>query len=1281
MDGSEIGLFGTLRLMKRTTDEQVAAFPIDEEIVTFGREPTCSVRLYYPEISPLHAKIVFQERKAFLVVLGDTGLTIDGCPVLPSTNATLPTTVPVSNNCEIEIHKKRFIFSYPPKQLRSPLYNIDSPVKSENGGGGRRKIRMSMIHSAQVFTPRGKPSSDPLANLRILQSPLKQLVPSPRKPSALKDSHIPEPDEIEEEIVLVESNTPHVVQEDKDLVILERVDVQALPPPTPLQRPRPSINIYKTPNRRTRPSLHRAVLIRSVHRAVMAREEEEEEKEVEEVIVGEAAVEEGKGHENDDNEEFNDEHKGSAGDKHEESDEDGGGANSDTIEEPTPQPSTWRKSLNAVRARVVWPFRSSSTAPEENDDSDQEDEDEDDHAQMDTDEDTQPPPPSSSPPPAYITPQAQPRLTPARGPRPLGSFMTPQVSHPQSDIGIGRATGRNSLGGALRIPLPPGVSARAPSGPVETWGGAKRVRVEPKWRIGDIEVRDVEEVKEEDKAGAGLMRTRVSEEEKKVGKRYKGADRGSFGITSPCAWITVIQGIYMRHIFCFVSSSLLTFFSCGISLSMTRLPTNHNPQAIQERRKSALTTPDPFFAQVPGLRRQSVAPSIPSTSSGGDTLRKLPSLLDSAVRTVGERSISPTKSGERSISPTKFGERSTSPTKFRERSASPTKAPTHSRPSSPTKLFSSPVKSLEAPAKVYTPFGRPPSPLKAPLTPHSEEDEEDTRSLLDRMKRTVEEMKRRRSVGPFGEDEREYEEDGEDDNIAGAEQRMDVEENVEENIEEEQQIGEEEESSDKENGLASSFREPQSSSHPEPDLETIDPSEHMSVPLSPTRIALDLDLELERTPLPQLTRPTSRPQHKNAPSFAGPQTPALASLKHLFPPPAPVPSTPAVKSMRSLFRGAGKGAGMDMEEDVLEGVGEMMVTPEGYRAHVEDVDEQGDEIKGEEQVNRRETEERRKPPKTTSRKAPVPASGPGPTTTAARRRTRTTTATGATTSRERESSTSRTVSRVETVLTKRVPILPPKRTEKEKERAKMPEPAPKPVAKSDAEDEAKGDEIQEIPPQPAAQKKPARARLLRARKGVAADDSDEEPAPVPKTRDTSTEPRMRAASTEPGARVVATTARKTKVDAVEMIPKTRATRSRSIPVPVARSEPAKARPRVLVKPKAATTTTRAPSRGTMRSTEDNDDDDGDDPLDSIAKPEAPAPIQRARRTRAVTAPVKEEDVDVPVPGKAKNTTTTRRRAMMAVDKENTPSSSKEDEGERKKEVEVKRTTRATRSRT
>lgn len=64
MDSSEIGRFGTLRLVKRLDPQTiVASFPIDDETVTFGRDPNCSVRLYYPTVSAIHAKIFFQERK------------------------------------------------------------------------------------------------------------------------------------------------------------------------------------------------------------------------------------------------------------------------------------------------------------------------------------------------------------------------------------------------------------------------------------------------------------------------------------------------------------------------------------------------------------------------------------------------------------------------------------------------------------------------------------------------------------------------------------------------------------------------------------------------------------------------------------------------------------------------------------------------------------------------------------------------------------------------------------------------------------------------------------------------------------------------------------------------------------------------------------------------------------------------------------------------------------------------------------------------------------------
>lgn len=64
MDTSDIGQYGTLRLVKRQDAlSVVASYPIDEESLTFGRDPTCSVRLYYPGVSGVHAKIFFEERK------------------------------------------------------------------------------------------------------------------------------------------------------------------------------------------------------------------------------------------------------------------------------------------------------------------------------------------------------------------------------------------------------------------------------------------------------------------------------------------------------------------------------------------------------------------------------------------------------------------------------------------------------------------------------------------------------------------------------------------------------------------------------------------------------------------------------------------------------------------------------------------------------------------------------------------------------------------------------------------------------------------------------------------------------------------------------------------------------------------------------------------------------------------------------------------------------------------------------------------------------------------
>ena len=129
---------------------------------------------------------------------------------------------------------------------------------------------MSMILSADVFSPR--PSPNPRENLRVLQSPL--------KPFTTRNGEVPEV------VKLVDGNHPRVVEEEQDLIILE--DVQ---PKTPEELPLPQQQVFKTPRRRSAPSLHRAVLIRSAQRVAHLQElvarQRRQEDEFEEIVLEE----------------------------------------------------------------------------------------------------------------------------------------------------------------------------------------------------------------------------------------------------------------------------------------------------------------------------------------------------------------------------------------------------------------------------------------------------------------------------------------------------------------------------------------------------------------------------------------------------------------------------------------------------------------------------------------------------------------------------------------------------------------------------------------------------------------------------------------------------------------------------------------------------------------------------------------------------------------------------------------------------------------------------------
>ncbi|TFY56053.1 hypothetical protein EVJ58_g7870 [Rhodofomes roseus] len=608
MDASDFGRYGTLYLLKRhEPDAIVAPYPIDEPEVTLGRDTSCSIRLYYAEVSAVHCKVVFNdEGKAFVVVLGTNGLLIDDCPVYPSPTGGAPATVPLPNNSILEVHKKRFRFTYPPKHLRNAFAAIP-PTPIASPGSRRRALRMSMITSAKVFSPR--PFEDPRRNLEVLQSPLKAVF---KPESDDEDDAGDEDDEGDkpveenqndgvnaEDIVLVESDHPRVMESEKDLIILDHVTVTE-PPPSAVPSPYRSSS-YASPvrigtgrhrappaRRMPRASLHRAVLIRSAQKAAMRHEmQREEELDAEEVesIMG-------------DDEEGNDVQM--MEDVEEEYEEGEMQVKEEEEQQRRTPMSGWRKSLEAVKGGLGWAFRAASveaearsaedtpheqTQPAEDVEDDayeqdmqdeqveeqypqhdyENDNEEQDYMETDDMQNTE-----------NIYPNLQDEFQeqPEAGPstpepsvaplRPLGRFMTPQTSvFPRPS-----AQGRYSIGGPTTHNLGGSVSG--------TGAGPRRVRLVEPWKVSDIVVPAVEEeVKKEEE---------IMKQER----------------AQSLAPVSTLAGTPRRD-----------------------RVSEEEKRTIRERRKSALSTPDNFFnGQAPGFRRASAAPSAP-----------LPALFPSAQST------------------------------------------------------------------------------------------------------------------------------------------------------------------------------------------------------------------------------------------------------------------------------------------------------------------------------------------------------------------------------------------------------------------------------------------------------------------------------------------------------------------------------------------------------------------------------------------------------------------------------------------------------------------------
>lgn len=202
--------------------------------------------------------------QAFLIVLGQNGVVVDGSDFSPSESASSPTTVPLTNGSEWLIFRRRFIFQYPPKEQRAKL--LATPARKS-----RKSLRMSMIDSAQLWTPSAPKPKTQEESLAFLRTPVKPL-------GAEEDIRV----------TLVEGDPIHVAHSEDEVLVVETVD----PPQTPiLPSPSPQ-KMTQTPRKHGSQNLHRQVLLMNSHRKATSINEEEEREVEASVMIEEDSDEE-----------------------------------------------------------------------------------------------------------------------------------------------------------------------------------------------------------------------------------------------------------------------------------------------------------------------------------------------------------------------------------------------------------------------------------------------------------------------------------------------------------------------------------------------------------------------------------------------------------------------------------------------------------------------------------------------------------------------------------------------------------------------------------------------------------------------------------------------------------------------------------------------------------------------------------------------------------------------------------------------------------------------------
>ncbi|OWZ56194.1 hypothetical protein J010_06094 [Cryptococcus neoformans] len=123
------GILAALTHVKRQNGQDLNTFPIDSEKVTIGRDWDSDLRLYYSDVSKLHAEIILDlvSGQASLHVHGKKGVVHvpeGGQP----TAYQPPSVIPLAENDCIIIRKKLFRFNYGPMEDAGAAAEFMSPV-------------------------------------------------------------------------------------------------------------------------------------------------------------------------------------------------------------------------------------------------------------------------------------------------------------------------------------------------------------------------------------------------------------------------------------------------------------------------------------------------------------------------------------------------------------------------------------------------------------------------------------------------------------------------------------------------------------------------------------------------------------------------------------------------------------------------------------------------------------------------------------------------------------------------------------------------------------------------------------------------------------------------------------------------------------------------------------------------------------------------------------------------------------------------------------------------